>query len=101
LRRRNFRRRSKYAGRDAISSYREFQQHHTPSRAGVRHPMFPPCLIEDLFSIHDDIARCIHSDSDSVAFDIEDGHCDAVSYHQSFGLPAGQNEHVPLPPRGE
>jgi hypothetical protein len=69
-----------------------------PSRAFGRHPRFSPRLLADLFSIHDDFARRIHPESDSAAFDIEDGHPDAVTYHHSFGLPAGQNKHGPLPP---
>jgi hypothetical protein len=60
--------------------------------------MFPPCLLAELFSIHNDVARCIHPEPDSAAMDFQDGYSDVVSDHQGFSLPAGQNEHGPLPP---
>jgi hypothetical protein len=60
--------------------------------------MFPPRLLEDLFSIHDDVARRIHPESHSTAPDIQDGYSDVVSDHQDLSRPAGQNKHGPLPP---
>src|ERR1700691_1644680 len=60
--------------------------------------MSPPRLPEDLFSIYDDLARRVHADPDSAVLDVQNGNGDVVSDHQGFGNPAGQNQHVPLPP---
>jgi hypothetical protein len=67
------------------------------SGTAIGHSTFLPRFSEDLFSLDDHITRSIHADSDPAAFDIQDGQGDAVSDHQSFGQPAGQNEHDPLP----
>src|SRR6266852_3487535 len=68
-----------------------------PSGTAIGHSTSFPGFLEALFSLDDDVTRSIYADSDPAAFDIENGQGDAVSDHQSFGQPAGQNEHDPLP----
>src|SRR5713101_3625269 len=96
LRRRNFSKPSKCAGRDAMIYTARFNAGELSGMA-IGHTTSFPSLPEDLVSLDDDVTRSIHADSDAAAFDIQDGQGDAVSDHQSFGQPAGQNEHDPLP----